>query len=105
MEKNRHHLFFEKARYGRRNRQGNKLRRIFVYEIPVQLHNKIHQEIEFVPIPPEGEMSEMLRQYNILKPFIDRLSPAEACRWLADLSDYRPFIDVMKQQEKILRDG
>lgn len=105
MEKNRHHLFFEKARYGRRNRQGNKLRRIFVYEISVKTHNRIHKEIEYIPTPKEGEMSEMLRQYNIIKPFIDRLSPSEACLWLADLSETPQFIEAMKKQAEILRDG
>lgn len=105
MNTNQHHLFFQKRHYGYSNRYGWKLRRTFVYELPVELHANLHKMIDDIPPPPEWEEKEMLRQYNFVKAFIDRMSPDEVCLWLASLSKSEPFIACMEYQAQILREG
>lgn len=79
---NKHHLLFQRVHYS--SGYGFLLRQRFVYELDVDIHNKLHRDIlHDVPKPSEKALEAVWRAYGEHRAEVDELDIVEACKWLA----------------------
>ena len=94
----RHHVLFYRKEWDKGYRQ--KLRRCFVYEMPVGVHQKLHKEIGAVPALSEAEARELWVQFQS---YDSEMSLWEALEWLISYSPSAEFSDSIKKQYAFLR--
>lgn len=92
---NKHHLLYQ----GRHWNSGyaKMLRDNFIFEIPICIHQNLHNHVLFdVPVPDGKELSKMLKDFEREKPeFCDIIS---GIKWLISHSEDERFCDAMKKQ-------
>lgn len=98
---NHHHLLFQKA-YWSKKAYGRALRDAFVYLIDIPTHDKLHEQLHDIPIPPADELERMWNIYSNEREYVEKLNAKEACLWLAKISRFEPFTAVMKYQATLL---
>ena len=72
-----HHLLWTRKNWNKG--YAHRLRKIFVYQLPVPLHQKLHEVVEPIPVLGEQEARELFIEYQRLdhKPELE-----EALKWL-----------------------
>ena len=79
---NRHHLIFQRKHYAKGYAKA--LREAFVYEIPIHIHDELHNTVlHDVPRPSDAEIKSMYLTYLAHKEVIDQADILTACEWLA----------------------
>lgn len=92
---NKHHLLFQ----GRHWKSGyaKMLRDNFIFEVPICIHQNLHNHILFdVPVPAGQELSRMWREYIDEKPIFEDI--IEGIEWLILHSEDERFCLAMKKQ-------
>lgn len=89
----RHHILFYRKEWSKS--YALKLRRCFVYEIPIAVHQELHSAVGAVPVLSELEARELW----ILFQHVDReLSLFEALEWLILYSPSTGFSEAIQAQ-------
>lgn len=73
-----HHILFYRRVWNKG--YAHKLRRLFVYEIPDDVHRRLHEAVGPVPRITEQEARDLYVAYKKM----DRLGLEHALKWLAD---------------------
>lgn len=100
--RNRHHLLFQGRHWSAG--KAKELRNYFVYEIPISIHNELHNHIlHDVPKPPPEALIPLYLAFCEQRRQLDRLNIIEALEWLETACDYAPFQAAMRAQSDFLR--
>ena len=94
---NRHHLLYQR-RHWDKNGYALAIRNHFVYEMRVDRHDFIHENLHDIPLPPVEELEKIYKAMNYAKVKNAR----EACLWLADISEFEPFKVCMRYQASLI---
>ena len=94
----RHHILFYRKEWDSGYRA--KLRKCFVYEIPIEVHQELHQIIDAVPVLDESEAKELWIRFQSEG---EDLSLFEALRWLMLNSPNAGFSIAIMAQFGFLR--
>lgn len=97
---NKHHLLYQRTFWGKSS-YALALRNHFIYEMRIDRHNFIHDNLHDIPLPPEQELERM---YNEL-PDCKAKDAREACLWLADVTFFEPFRISMIYQAELIREA
>ena len=94
---NKHHLIFQRCHFSKG--YGFLLRQAFVYELDVDIHNKLHHGIlHDIPKPSEKALETAWKAYEAHKWEIMQLDIVEACEWLANAVDDPAWKACMQRQ-------
>lgn len=100
---NKHHLIFQRRHYSRG--YAKLLREAFVYEIPVSIHDELHNAIlHDVPRPSDVEIRDMYRTYLAHKELIDNSDMLTVCEWLATACRDPAWRACMMRQYNFLKE-
>lgn len=94
----RHHLLFYKREWFKYYAQ--KLRRCFVYEIPIAIHQELHSEVGAVPVLDEEDARELWIRFQAED---GEMSILEACEWLIANSPSAEFSAAIMAQMEFLQ--
>lgn len=95
----RHHILFYRREWSRTH--ALKLRRCFVYEIPIAVHQELHSAVGAVPVLDELDARELWIQFQR----VDReLTLFEALEWLILYSPSAEFREAIQAQLDFLHD-
>lgn len=95
----RHHILFYRKEWSKTH--ALKLRRCFVYELPIAVHQELHAVVGAVPVLDELDARELWIQFQRL----DReLSLFEALEWLILYSPSAEFREAIQEQFDFLQD-
>lgn len=100
-EENRHHLLFQRKHWDR-DGYALALRNRFIYTMKVGHHNQIHANLHDVPLPPRDDLERLAYMAEADRDEIAKLTPRQACIWLADHSDFEPFKACMRYQAELI---
>lgn len=101
---NQHHLIYQRKHFG--DGYGFLLRRVFVYELDVDIHNYLHQHIlHDVPRPSEEQLKRAWEIYQANKWLIDQYDIIQACEWLANVCSDPAWRACMNRQLIYLKDS
>ena len=79
------------------------LRNFFIYEIPINIHNELHNEVlHDIPKPPPEALKPLYLAFKDQKAEIDRLDIQNALEWLENACDYEPFQRAIRKQRDFL---
>ena len=104
----RHHLLFTRAEWKNYSSTTRALRRAFSRKIPKKLHAQLHQEIDAVPVPPEGVLNRLLANYERDKRRVDEMNILSLCDWVmnnANGKGSKPFRETILKQRSFLSKG
>lgn len=94
-----HHILFYRREWDGNFKQ--LLRRAFVYQIPIGVHQQLHATVQKVPPLKENEARFL---WNRLKQESHRLDIFEALEWLMRNSPNAEFYEAIRAQHDFLRD-
>lgn len=99
---NKHHLIFQHRHYSRG--YAKLLREAFVYDIPIDIHNELHNVIlHDIPRPSDTEIREMYQAYISHKELIEASDVLTVCEWLATACRDPAWQACMMRQYKFLK--
>lgn len=99
---NKHHLIFQHRHYSRG--YAKLLREAFVYEIPIDVHNELHNVIlHDIPRPSDTEIREMYQTYISHKELFEASDVLTVCEWLATACRDPAWQACMMRQYKFLK--
>lgn len=98
---NRHHLLFQRKHYNKG--VARKLRRIFVYDLDIEIHKELHQHLHDIPLPSGKELNEIYETYLAHKELIDNADILTACEWLATACNDSAWRACMMRQYDFLK--
>lgn len=94
---NKHHLLFQRKHYA--DGYGFLLRRAFVYELDVDIHNELHRNIlHDIPKPPEEQLKRAWEVYQANRWLIQQYDIMQACEWLMYACDDVAWRACMQRQ-------
>lgn len=94
-----HHILFYRRVWNKG--YAHKLRKLFVYEIPDDVHRKLHEVVGPVPRLTEPEARELYVAYKK----VGRLDLNEALKWLIDNSPNAEFSTAIYAQLGFLQNA
>lgn len=94
---NRHHLLFSQKKW-MSNKYAKTLRRVFVYEVPITVHNDYHLAHKDIPMPSIDVLKDVYNKYCMDWVLVERMDIIEACDWLIENVDDLDFKKAMVQQ-------
>lgn len=94
----RHHILFYRKEWD--SGYQAKLRKCFVYEIPIDIHQELHQIVDAVPALSEDEAKELWVRFQSES---EELSLFEAFAWLMRYSPSAEFSIAIMAQYGFLR--
>lgn len=98
---NKHHLLFQGKHWN--TGQAKELRGYFIYSIPIDIHNELHNHVlHDIPKPPPEAMKPLYMAWKEQKAEIDRMDAQNAAKWLETACDYEPFRIAMHKQAVFL---
>lgn len=92
----RHHLLFTRKNYSKSF--SHKLRKLFIYDLPDEIHTELHATVPPIPSITEPEAFALYTQY---KKEEDK-NIFEALEWLIIHSPNKDFLDAVKAQYDFL---
>ena len=99
---NRHHLLFQGRHWT--TPYAKQLRTAMVREIPISIHNQLHNEIlHDVPKPAEKLLETAWKDYQSEKMIIDSLGICQLILWLCDEIPDEAFRACMARQYEFFR--
>lgn len=100
---NKHHLLFQRRHYAKGYAKW--LREIFVYEIPIGIHDELHYAVlHDVPRPSDVELRDIYRMYLKHKEIIDNSDVLTVCEWLASACHDPAWRACMMRQYNFLKE-
>lgn len=96
IERNQHHLLWTRKTWTGEFAQ--KLRSAFVVDINWNLHEKLHTEIEPIPVPSESECKKAWLAYQTEREMLAELPPERKVAWLVHQIDDQEFCEAMQRQ-------
>lgn len=79
------------------------LRGAFVYRIPIEAHNELHNHtLRDVPKPPPEALRALYTAWQAEKPIVGQMSADKAAWWLSKTCNYAPFSKAMQIQADFL---
>lgn len=101
--RNRHHLIFQRKHYNKGYAKA--LRKAFVYDLDVNIHNELHNVIlHDVPRPSDKAIRNMYFTYLRHKDVIEKADILTACEWLATACDDPAWRACMFRQYYFLKE-
>lgn len=93
-----HHLLWTRKNWNKG--YAHRLRKLFVYELPMPLHQELHQKVEPIPVPFDCE--ELFIKYSKLG---YKMDIPQAIEWLIRNSKDEAFRRAMKFQLDFLEES
>lgn len=88
-----HHLLWTRRTWNKGYAHG--LRKLFVYQVPVPMHQKLHEVVSPIPVLSESEAKALFIEYHKLG---QRLELEEALKWLVANAPNPDFAIAMMAQ-------
>ena len=100
--RNKHHLLFQGRHWN--TGMAKELRNFFIYEIPINIHNELHNEVlHDIPKPPPEAMKPLYLAFLAQRQEISQLDIVGASEWLSRACTDDVFCATMKRQAEFFR--
>lgn len=76
---------------------------MFVFEVPISLHNDYHAHIHDIPVPDGSVLRFLWFHYQRTRPKIHEMGIVEACDWLIANADDLDFRMAMTSQRNFFQ--
>ena len=100
---NDHHLLWTRKQWA--NGYAQLLRRAFVVRIDWNLHERLHAEIEPIPVPDENTLKWSWERLQASKERVQAMTVIEKIEWLIDNVDDGKFRRAMQKQLEFFRNN
>ena len=99
--RNRHHMLYQARHWN--TGIAKTLRHYFVYYLPINIHNELHNHtLTDIPKPPPDALIPLYLAFQDQKAEIDHMDVKNAAKWLEMACDYEPFKVAMRKQADFL---
>lgn len=71
----------------------------------VRRHDYIHDKLHDIPVPPSEDLERIWDALCDDRPFVQNLSAYSACLWLAQVSQFEPFVACMQYQAQLIKEA
>lgn len=100
---NDHHLLWTRKTWA--NGYAQLLRRAFVVNIDWNLHERLHVEVEPIPVPDESILAEAWERLQTDRERVQTMSVIQKIEWLIDNVDDGKFRKAMAEQLRFFRNN
>lgn len=71
----------------------------------VSRHDYIHENLHDIPLPPQEDLERIWEALNDDRPYVRGLNAYSACLWLAQISEFEPFVVCMEYQAQLIQEA